>query len=225
MGTVLTYEHLYSGISIVLAIYFGKEEGKYITKQGKNYAGHQRFLCKHCGVVFVSTKGTPLYRRKLSEQKIKNLCKELVEKKGIRAVERTTGIHRDTIGSYLSAFAEHAISISEYLTNDMDMSAYDADEFWSFVKKKQKKLKPNCGEEATSGDFWGYTIVKRKSFFFADFALGKRTDTTCRLLFDNFKKHIKKPTPENNLEIFTDGNFGYERVLPKYFDIDSMDYG
>jgi len=61
--------------------YFGKEEGKYITKQGRNYAGHQRFLCKHCGVVFVSTKGTPLYRRKLSEQKIKSLCKELVEKK------------------------------------------------------------------------------------------------------------------------------------------------
>ena len=122
--------------------YFRKEKGKDITKQGKNYAGHQRFLCKHCGVVFVETKGTPLYQRKLSEQKIKQLCKELVEKKGIRAVERTTGIHRDTIGSYLSALAEHAVSISKYLTKNLDLSTYEVDEFWTFVKKNKKNLSP-----------------------------------------------------------------------------------
>ena len=122
--------------------YFRKKRGKDITKQGKNYASHQRFLCKHCGVVFVETKGTPLYNRKLSERKIKLLCKELVEKKGIRAVERTTGIHRDTIGSYLSALAEHAVSISKYLIKNLDLSTYEVDEFWSFVKKNKKNLSP-----------------------------------------------------------------------------------
>jgi len=134
--------------------YFRKEVGKDITKQGKNYAGHQRFLCKHCGIVFVETKGTPLYKRKLSERKIKQLCKELVEKKGIRAVERTTGIHRDTIGSYLSALAEHAVSISKYLTKNLDLSSYEVDEFWSFVKKNKRKLSPLARkklQQVTSG--------------------------------------------------------------------------
>jgi transposase-like protein len=120
--------------------YFRKEKGKDITKQGKNYAKHQRFLCKHCKVVFVETKGTPLYNRKLSERKIKALCKELVEIKGIRAVERTLHIHRDTIGSYLSAFAEHAKEISGYLTKDLGLSSYELDEFWTFVKKNKKNL-------------------------------------------------------------------------------------
>ena len=91
--------------------YFCMEKGKDIIKKGKNYAKHQRFLCQHCNVVFVNTKGTPLYRRRLSERKIKQLCKELVEKKGIRAVERTTGIHRDTIWSYLSALAEQLVRL------------------------------------------------------------------------------------------------------------------
>ena len=122
--------------------YYRKDEGKNITKQGKNYAGHQRFLCKHCNVIFVETKGTPLYNRKLSEKKIKELCKELVEKKGIRAVERTTGIHRDTIGSYLSALAEHAVSLSKYMTQNLELSTYEVDEFWTFVKKNKKKLSP-----------------------------------------------------------------------------------
>lgn len=120
--------------------FFQKEKGKDITKQGKNYAYHQRFLCKHCGVIFVETKGTPLYQRKLSEKRIKQLCKELVEKKGIRATERTTGIHRDTIGSYLSALAEHATSISKYMTKNLELSTYEVDEFWSFVKKNKRKL-------------------------------------------------------------------------------------
>ena len=122
--------------------YFHKEEGKDIIKKGRNYAKHQRFLCQHCTVVFVDTKGTPLYRRKLSEKKIKNLCEELVETKGIRALERTVKIHRDTIGSYLSAFAEHAKEMSKYLTKNVGLSAHELDEFWTFVKKNKKKLSP-----------------------------------------------------------------------------------
>lgn len=122
--------------------HFGKETNKDIIKKGKNRAGHKQYYCLHCRSYFVETKGTPLYQRKLGEKKIKQLCKELVEKKGIRAVERTIGIHRDTIGSYLSAFSEHATSISKYLTKNLELSTYEVDEFWSFVKKNKRKLTP-----------------------------------------------------------------------------------
>jgi len=122
--------------------FFRKEKGKNIIKKGRNYAKHQRFLCKHCDVAFVETKGTPLYRRRLSERKIKQLCKELMEIKGIRAVERTTGINKNTIGSYLSAFAEHAKEMSKYLTKKVGLSTHELDEFWTFVKKNKRKLSP-----------------------------------------------------------------------------------
>ena len=137
-----------------VCFFYKKEEGKDIIKKGINRSGKKQYLCFHCHKYFVDTKGTPLYRRRLSERKIKELCKELVEKKGIRAVERTTGIHRDTIGSYLSAFAEHAKEISKYLTKNLELSTYEVDEFWTFVKKNKKNLSKTARKnvmQVTSG--------------------------------------------------------------------------
>lgn len=125
-------------------LYYLKEKGKDITKQGKNYAGHQRFLCKHCNVVFVETKGTPLYQKKMSEKKIKAICKELVEKKGIRAVERTLHVHRDTICNLLNDLAEHALAMTNHLVQDLGLSTYEVDELWTIVKKNKKNLSPNA---------------------------------------------------------------------------------
>ena len=122
--------------------HYRKETGKDIVKRGKNKREHQRYFCFNCNTYFVETKGTPLYRRKLSERKIKQLCEEFVETKGIRALERTIKVHRDTIGSYLSGFAEHAKEMSKYLTKNVGMSTHELDEFWTFVKKNKKKLSP-----------------------------------------------------------------------------------
>ena len=122
--------------------HFRNEKGKDVIKRGKNKRNHQRYFCFHCKKYFVETKGTPLYRRKLSERKIKKLCEEFGETKGIRALERTIHVHRDTIGSYLSAFAEHAKEMSKYLTKEVGLSTHELDEFWTFVKKNKRKLSP-----------------------------------------------------------------------------------
>ena len=122
--------------------FFRKEKGKDITKQGKNYAGHQRFLCKHCNVVFVETKGTPFYKRKLKERKIKEICKEIVETGGIRSTERKVHVHRDTITRIINALGEHALQITNYLVHDLDLSTYEVDELWTFIKKSRKDLSP-----------------------------------------------------------------------------------
>lgn len=122
--------------------FFRKETGKDITKQGRNYAGHQRYLCKNCHVVFVETKGTPLYQKKLKEKKIIAICKEFVEKKGIRAVERTVHVHRDTITTLLHDIAEHAQNMNNYLVHDLNLSTYEVDELWTTIKKNKKNLSP-----------------------------------------------------------------------------------
>jgi len=65
-----------------------------------------------------------------------------METKGIRAVERTTGINKNTISSYLSALAEHAREASKYLIKEIGLSTHELDEFWTFVKKSKKNLSP-----------------------------------------------------------------------------------
>jgi len=120
--------------------FFRKEQGKNIIKKGINKSRHKQYICLHCNKYFVERKGTPLYRKRLSERKIRQLCKELVEKKGIRAVERTTGINKNTICSYLASFAEHAREISKYLTKDLELATYKKNLSKTAMKKVQKEI-------------------------------------------------------------------------------------
>ncbi len=120
--------------------YYHKETGKDIIKSGKYRTGHQRYYCKHCKTYFMETKGTPLYRKRLSEDEIINICKHLVEKNGIRSIERITGHHRDTIGRLLEDMAEHAEQMNDYLIKNLKLSPFECDELWSIVKKNRRKL-------------------------------------------------------------------------------------
>lgn len=120
--------------------YYHKEKGKNIIKKGRNRAGHQRYFCFRCNTYFVETSDTPLYRKHLSEKEIINICKHLVEKNGIRSIERLTGHHRDTIGRLLEDMAEHAKQMNNYLIKNLKLTPFECDELWSMVKKNRKKL-------------------------------------------------------------------------------------
>jgi len=123
--------------------YYLKENGKDIIRSGVyKTTGHQRYYCIHCGAYFMETKGTPLYRKHLSEKEITNICKHLVERNGIRSIERLTNHHRDTVGNLLEDMAEHAEKVNLFLTKNLGLSDYECDEFWTFVKKSKRKLTP-----------------------------------------------------------------------------------
>ena len=120
--------------------FFLKEEGKDILKRGKNRAGHQQYYCNHCRKWFVETANTPLYHKHLSKSEIINICKHLVEKNGIRSIERITGHHRDTIGRLIEDLALHAEKVNSILLQDVKLEQFEVDEMWTFVKKNKKKL-------------------------------------------------------------------------------------
>lgn len=117
--------------------YYRKEKGKDIVKRGTNTASHQRYYCFNCNQYFVETKGTPLYKRKLSERKIKAVCKEFVETRGIRATERAVHVHRDTISNLIDSLGEHALAMTDYLVHDLGLSAYEVDELFTLIKKNR----------------------------------------------------------------------------------------
>lgn len=120
--------------------HFGREKGKDIIKKGKNRTGHQQYYCFHCKSYFVETKGTPLYHKHLSEEEIVGVCRLLVEKNGIRSIERITGHHRDTIGHLLEDLAAHATLVNDYLLREVELSAFELDEMWTTVKKNKRRL-------------------------------------------------------------------------------------
>ena len=120
--------------------HYRKEIGKDITKQGKNLAKHQRYKCWYCNTYFTDTKGTPLFNLKTSERKIKAICKGFMEGNGIRSIERTVNVHRDTVCSILDKLGSHALELTNYLVHDLNLSTYEVDELFATIQKKRKGL-------------------------------------------------------------------------------------
>jgi len=120
--------------------YFLMEEGKDLLKRGNNRAGHQQYFCNHCNTWFVETLNTPLYKKHLSKPEIINICKHLVEKNGIRSIERITGHHRDTIGNLLEDLALHAEMVNSILLKDIKLGQFEVDEMWTFIIKNKRTL-------------------------------------------------------------------------------------
>jgi transposase-like protein len=109
-----------------------------IIKYGHDRNGRQRFKCNTCGDVYVETKNTVFYNRKLSEDQIILICKLLVEKNGIRAIERIMEIHRDTVSSIIEDLARHAREVTDFLIQDVGLTKIQVDEMWSFIKKTKE---------------------------------------------------------------------------------------
>jgi len=111
-----------------------------IIKKGFNAKGNQMFKCKTCGVRFPETKGTVFYNRHLKEEQIIMICKLLVEKNGIRAIERILEIHRDTVSDVVNDLASHARDVTDFLIKNVGLTEVQVDEMWSFVKKNKRTL-------------------------------------------------------------------------------------
>ena len=187
--------------------YFQTESGKYIRRNGHNSAGTQQYHCVHCNSYFVETKHTPLYRSHLSRSKVEEIGRSSVESVSIRVLSRIMRVTQTTISRYYRLIGEHAYLLNERYVHDISPGICEMDEIWSFVHKKQKKIKKIDPSER--GDVWTYIALKRYSGFLIAFVCGKRTQKTCEILFDCLFDAMKLPFPDNPICISTDGNFQY----------------
>jgi transposase-like protein len=98
--------------------------------------GRQRYHCKGCGAWFGETHGTPMYRLHTPPQEVGRALLVLMRRGSLRAAEEITGHKYETIGRWLRLAAEHAEALTEVLVHDLELSALEVDEFWSFVRRR-----------------------------------------------------------------------------------------
>lgn len=67
--------------------------------------------------------------------------------------------------------------------------------------------------------------MKRYSYFFAAFSIGKWTQQTCFEMMQKLARVTRRPSWQSTLEVFTDGNDDYWYVLPRCFPLGLIDYG
>ncbi len=82
-----------------------------------------------------------------------------------------------------------------------------------FHQKKQKKVEqgsPNSNEE---GDAWIYACIKRNSYLFIAYSIGKWRKETCREMIDKAFMRIELPFPNNKIQVFSDGGVNMAKSI------------
>ena len=83
-------------------------------------------------------------------------------------------------------------------------------------KKEEHK---GIDDEEWKGDAWIYTCVRRNTYYFSGFSIGKWTQATCRVMLSM----VKKTVGDGVFTVYSDGNDDYLYTLPEFFDM--VNYG
>jgi len=92
-------------------------------------------------------------------------------------------------------------------------------------KKKTKNVEPCSPNRPEEGDAYIYSCIKRNTYFFVAFSVGKWTQETCRRMIEQLSARTEHPFQHTKIEIFSDGNDDYTYVLPDYYADSCINYG
>ena len=115
-----------------------KKDLKNIVRNGKKQNGTQNYKCTECNKQFVRTKGTPLYYSKLPKKEVKNICNHFVEKNSFRGVARATKHSLNAVYRVADKVGRHCEKVDEEFLVNLDLDMVEADEIFSFIKKRRK---------------------------------------------------------------------------------------
>jgi len=178
-------------------------------KHGKDRNGTQRFRCKLCGKTWTEEQVKPLGDMRIDPARAELAIKLLIEGTSVRAVERITNLHRDTVCDLVLTVGANC----ERFLSQLRVSAVDVveiDEIWSFVGCHEKIAKRN-GYSEDQGDSWTFIAIERNTKMILSHFVGKRTGEDCR----RFLGHLDTVTEgAGPLQVTTDGLSAYTHNVP-----------
>lgn len=134
----------------------------------------------------------------------------LCEGVSIRAVERLTGIHRDTIMRLGARVGMGCAKVHSRLMRDLNVSRLEFDEIWQYVGKKRKAVKET--DSILVGDQYTYIAMAGAAKAIVSYYTGKRTyEATLAFAQDVRARVLGAP------EISTDGLPAYPQAIEQAF--------
>ena len=150
------------------------------------------------------------------DQRIQVLA-HLVEGTGIRSTARLTGFNKTTVNKLALDLGEGCQVLHDELMQDVRVALVQVDEQWSFVKKKQKRLKPDDDAE-TLGDQWTYVAQDVVHRAVIAFLVGKRTAASARSFITDLRSRVK-----GRFQVTADGHKPYVEAFAEICG-DSVDF-
>lgn len=142
----------------------------------------------------------------------------LVEGCSVRATERMTGVHRDTILRLMVRVGEGCANLLDEKMRDLTCSRLEMDELWSFVQKKQRRVREN--EDASRvGDVWTFIAIDPESKLIPAFLVGKRNVECTNAFVADLASRLRY-----RVQLSSDAMPAYKNAIASAFGEKGVDY-
>jgi len=176
-------------------------------RHGRDRKGTQRFKCRQCSKTFLEPQADHLDGMYLPMEKAEMVLSLLLEGNSVSSIERVTGVHHGTILKLLVLVGEKCKRIMADKIRNIQVRDVEADEVWSFIGKKEKRVRPE--DDQNLGDCYTFVAIERHSKLVLNIAMGKRDQRTT----DSFVEGIRHATARGRFQITTDGFGPYKSSI------------
>ncbi|HEV8043208.1 MAG TPA: IS1 family transposase, partial [Bryobacteraceae bacterium] len=154
----------------------------------------------------------------LSTDKQIGIIGALCEGSSIRSIERTTGVHRDTIMRLGVRVGQGCTALLDAKMRNLDCHRLEMDEIWGFVGKKDRHVRP--GDDPQFGNVWTFCVIDADTKLVPTFRVsGDRDVKTATGFVLDVADRMK-----NRVQISTDGLAAYVEAIDWAFG-GNVDYG
>lgn len=112
----------------------------------------------------------------------------LCEGMSIRATERLTDIHRDTIMRLGVRVGQGCDLIHDYYMRDLNIAVIELDELWAFIGKKRKNVKPQDPPEL--GDCYSFIAMDATNKAILSYRTGNRDGDTTEFFLADLRSRV-----------------------------------
>lgn len=156
----------------------------------------------------------------LSKERKIQILSALIEGNSIRSIERMTDTHRDTIMRLMVRVGKGCQKLLDDNLKCFHSKFLEADEIWTFVQKKERRLTPVEKNNTNIGDQYVFVVLDAESKLVPTFAVGKRNIETTKYFISELKNKLSE---NGRIQLTTDSFLPYANVIQDYFGCE-IDY-
>jgi IS1 family transposase len=151
----------------------------------------------------------------LKTEKKAQVISMLCEGMSIRATERITGIHRDTVMRLGVRIGTACAKIADEKMRGLKCKNVEIDEIWGFVGAKNK----NASIAGAYGDVWTFIALDADTKIIPSFVVGKRDSYHAKMFVDDLAARI-----DGRIQLSSDALAAYGDAVERGFGAE-VDYG
>jgi IS1 family transposase len=154
---------------------------------------------------------------KLNDAKKTTAVAMLCEGSSIRAVERITGVHRDTIMRLRVRVGEACQKLLDAKMRNLNCSRIEVDELWGFIGKKKARAS-KTDRWIGLGDVWTFLSIDPETKLIPSFVIGQRDRYHTNLFMQDLASRLT-----NRIQLSSDAMNMYADAVENAFGCD-IDY-